>query len=172
MDLKTEISRISSKIQAQAVADYVGDDPERFAAMVNIFLGGPYRVTQRAAWALGICGKDRPWLVAPHLEGLVDNLREGPTDAVKRNTLRVMQGVDIPEPLLGPVAEVGFALLGGQEPVAIKVFAMTVLLNVAKKAPGLRHELRIMVEDQMPYGSPGFLSRGRKVLRELAKIQD
>jgi hypothetical protein len=44
---------------------------------------------------------------------------------------------------------------------------MTVLANLAKKLPELKNELVPLIEDQMPFGSAGFISRGRKVLKEL-----
>ncbi|GHN02752.1 hypothetical protein WSM22_42410 [Cytophagales bacterium WSM2-2] len=54
-----------------------------------------------------------------------------------------------------------------KEPVAVRVFSMTVLGNLAVKVPELRNELIPLIEDQMPYVSAGFVSRGRKVLKQL-----
>jgi len=33
---------------------------------------------------------------------------------------------------------------------------MTVLLNIVKKEPDLKKELKILIEDQLPYASAGF----------------
>jgi hypothetical protein len=49
----------------------------------------------------------------------------------------------------------------------VKVFGMTVLANLCEKLPELKNELRIIIEDQMPYGSAGFKSRGSKILKKL-----
>jgi hypothetical protein len=43
----------------------------------------------------------------------------------------------------------------------------TVLANLVEKQPGLKSELRIIIEDELPYGSAGFLSRGKKILKKL-----
>ena len=54
-----------------------------------------------------------------------------------------------------------------KEPIAVRVFSMTVLAQIAKKQPGLKKELTLMIEDQLPYAGPAFRSRARKVLWEL-----
>lgn len=53
--------------------------------------------------------------------------------------------------------------------IAVRVFAMTVLANLAKQLPELKNELIPLIEDQLPYGSAAFISRGRKLLKELKK---
>jgi len=54
-----------------------------------------------------------------------------------------------------------------KEPIAIRVFAMTVLANLADTYPEIKGELIAVIEDQMPYGSAGFISRGKKILKKL-----
>jgi hypothetical protein len=54
-----------------------------------------------------------------------------------------------------------------KEPIAVKVFSMTVLANLSKSSPDIKKELRIAIEDQLPYGSAGFVSRAKKVLKEI-----
>lgn len=61
-------------------------------------------------------------------------------------------------------------LNSGREPVAVKVFSMTVLFNIVQVYPELSEELEISIEEQMPFGSGGFKSRGRKVLKDLSKL--
>ncbi|MDN5203743.1 hypothetical protein QQ008_20300 [Fulvivirgaceae bacterium BMA10] len=171
MNIREELLREHSKAQAQRIADYIGNDQGRFDELLNLFLYDEYRVIQRSAWIVGICGKQYPHLFEPHLEKVINNLKNPVHDAVKRNTLRVLQDMDIPEELMGEAADLCFQYLNSnKEPVAIKVFAMTVLCNIVKKVPELKEELQIIIEDQMPYGSAGFISRGKKVLRALEKI--
>lgn len=150
---------------------YVGSNPKRFAELVEIFLNGPYRVTQRAAWPLSNCVDLHPVLVKPHLKKLISFLgKAGEHDAVKRNILRFLQFIPIPKPLQGKTVDLCFQFFGSpKEPVAIRVFAMTVLANLAKENPDLKNEIIPMIEDQMPYGSAGFVSRGKKVLKQLKR---
>jgi hypothetical protein len=89
------------------------------------------------------------------------------TDAVKRNLLRALQFVKVPSRYQGRIADCCFAFLTGKEPIAIKVFAMTVLANLAAENHELKNEIIPIIESQLPFGSAGFISRARKVLRQL-----
>ena len=169
MNLKKEILSEHSKAQRDRIVAYVGKDKKRFSALVNVFLAGPYRVTQRASWPLSIVAEHHPRLFSPHLRKIVANLKKNDLhDAVKRNTIRLLQFLEIPKSLQGPVADVCFSFLQNpKEAIAVRVFSMTVLTQIAKKQPGLKKELAMMIEDQLLYAGPAFRSRARKVLLEL-----
>lgn len=169
MNLLEMLSREHSRAQRDKIVRYVGTDPKRLAALVNVFLNGPYRITQRAAWPLSYCIQHHPSLVKPHLRKLVHLLgKPGLPDAVKRNTLRLLQFVDITPALQGQAATVCFQLFHNpKEPVAVHVFAMTVLANIAQRQPELKKELSIIIEDRLPYASAGFRARARRVMKQL-----
>jgi hypothetical protein len=171
MDLRKEILKEHSLLQKNKIIDYVGNVPSRFSKLVTVFLEGPYRVTQRASWPLSCCVEEHPELVKPHLLTLLKSVRKpGVHDSVKRNVMRLLQFIDIPKNLEGKVAEECFRLFNDKkEPVAVRVFAMTVLGNVALKNPELQNEVRILIEDSLPTGSAALLSRGRKILKSLKK---
>jgi hypothetical protein len=58
-----------------------------------------------------------------------------------------------------------------KEPIAVRVFSMTVLANMAKENPELKNEIIPIIEDQLPFGSAGFRSRGTKVLKILKSLK-
>lgn len=168
MDIKKELLKEHSKRQTSKVVNYIGKDPQRFNLLVKMFLAGPYRVTQRAAWPLSYCVEEHPALIKPHLKSVLKMLdKKDAHDAVKRNILRFLQHIEIPKQFYGTVADRCFTLMDPKEPIAVRVFAMTVLANIAKQEPDLQKELRIVIEDQLPFASTGFLARARKVLRGL-----
>lgn len=115
------------------------------------------------------CVERHPKLIQPHLKTVLAHLKKpGIHDAVKRNTIRLLQFIDIPKRFHGQVADICFAYLqNNREAVAIRVFSMSVLHQIARQNPELKHELKIIIEDQMPYGSAAFSSRGRKILKDL-----
>ncbi|MTI21662.1 hypothetical protein E1176_11580 [Fulvivirga sp. RKSG066] len=171
MDIKTALLQEHSRNQAEKIAQYIGSNEEKFAELMTLFFSDTYRVTQRAAWPMSICSDEHPELIRPYLKQMINSLSATVHVAVKRNTVRALQNIDIPEELRGIAAENCFNLLAsGDEPIAVKVFAMTVLANICKIEPDLSHELRILIEDQMPYGSAGFKSRGNKILKQLDKL--
>lgn len=170
MNLMESIAKEHSKAQRDRIIKYVGSNQARFNRLISIFLAGPYRITQRAAWPLSYCVERHPELIRPHLRKILLNLgRPGITDAVKRNTVRLLQFIPIPKSLQGLAAQTCYRLFENQkEPIAVRVFAMTVLSNLASEQPELKRELRMMIEDQLPYASAGFRSRARKVLKQLS----
>ncbi|HEY3430380.1 MAG TPA: hypothetical protein VGK39_06865 [Cyclobacteriaceae bacterium] len=168
MDIKKEILKEHSKKQTAKVVNYIGNDPQRFKALVKTFLEGPYRITQRAAWPLALCVQDHPNLITPHLKEVLKMLgKPGTHDAVKRNILRFLQDIDIPRKFYGFVTDKCFTLMDPKEPIAVRVFSMTVLSNIVQHEPELKKELKIVIEDQLPYASAGYLSRAKKVLKTL-----
>ncbi|MEM9856243.1 MAG: hypothetical protein AAF843_02740 [Bacteroidota bacterium] len=170
MNIKNELLKEHSKQQSKKIAGYIGHDPKRFTQLIDCLLDHEYRVSQRAAMALSHTVDRHPELLNPHLYRLVKNLRKNIHIAVIRNTIRLLRGISIPDNLMGEVTDICFGLMESNEtPIAVKVFAMTVLANVCEKEPDLKNELALIIEDQLPYGSPGFRNRGAKILKRLRK---
>lgn len=169
MDLTKELLKGHSKAQTEKIAKFIGGNPSRFTNLVHVFLAGPYRVTQRAAWPLSICVERNPALVKPHLSALLKHLnKRGIHDAVKRNTVRLLQHIDIPKRSHGKIADLCFRYLTDtNENIAVRVFSMTVLDRIASENPELQRELRMIIEDHLPFASPAYLSRARKILKRL-----
>ena len=169
MDLKKTLAKEHSKFQTLQIVDYVGVNKERFKQIINIYLAGPYRITQRAAWPLSYCVERHPELIEPHLKTILDFVDRPDTQvAVRRNTVRLLQFIEIPKRFHARVINLCFEyLLNKKQPVAVKVFSMTVLANLSQSSPEIKKELRIAIEDQLPYGSAGFVSRAKKVLKEI-----
>src|SRR5436305_10134619 len=122
MNLRDEILAEHSKRQTQKITDWVGDDPERFAELMGLFLGDVYRITQRAGWPLSNCVKKHPELIKPYFGKLLIQLdRDDVHIAVKRNVVRLLQFVDIPKRYKGRIFETCYALLDDpNEPVAVR----------------------------------------------------
>ena len=136
MNLRDEILKEFSKANTVRIAKEIGADQERFDELIKLFLGKEYRVIQRAAWIVSHCADDYPWLINKHIDPMLHNLEKSVSDPVKRNTLRVLRYVDIPEALMGLAADLCFQFLqSGKESVAIKVHSMDILLNIVKVFP-------------------------------------
>lgn len=172
MDLKKLLAKEHSKDVVIRIVKYVGTDKNRFFDLVSVYLQGPYRITQRAAWPLSYCVEAHPELVKPHLKLLLNFLEKpGIHNAVKRNTVRLLQFVAIPVRYHDRVLSLCFQYLQNKkEPVAVKVFAMTVLSRLVTEYPDLKNELRIIIEDQLPYATPAFCSRAQKILKEMKSL--
>lgn len=175
MDMRATLLEKYSRDQMLRIVDYVGDDQQKFDELLRHMLADETnRVVQRASWAVMHSVDAQPQLIQPHLKKIIENLYQPDLpDAVKRNTVRLLQNVDLPDSLLGIMAEIGFQFLNNpKEPVAVRVFSMTVLYNICIKEPELAEELKLVIEEHLPYGTAAFKSRGKKVLGMLKGISN
>lgn len=155
-----------SKAQTMHIVEYIGSSSQRFEALMQLFFSDKWLLNQRAAWPLPIIVKKTPLLIYPYLKRLISNLENPSHNAVVRNTVRLLQDIPIPEELQGQVINICMKLLADpKEPVANRVFSMTVVYNISKKWPDLQNELYLLIESQMENESAGFKSRGRKILK-------
>lgn len=168
MDLRVALSKSSAKDNLRKIADYVGNSAMRFKVLVEVYQKGPYRITQRAAHVISLCVETHPVLVTPHLHTLLAMLEADDVPvAIQRNTLRLLQYCDIPRRFHGTLIDRCFGYLQNRSaPVAVRAFSMTVLQRLIEKEPDLKKELQIILEDELPYASPGFVSRARKILQK------
>lgn len=169
MKLREEILKEHSKEQCAAIVAWVGSSKKRFNELFDIFLNDEYRVVQRAAWPVSYCVEAHPQLINDHFESLVKKLQEpGIHDAVKRNSTRLLQHVNIPEEWQGPVMNICFDYVTNPgEAVAIKAFSLTVLANLAKHYPEIIPEIKLVIEEQVEEQSPAFKGRAKKILKDL-----
>lgn len=156
-----------SKKQCDKIVEWVGCDQERFNELFNLFLNAEYRIAQRAAWPVSYSVINHPFLVKGNFKKLVENLKKpGLHDAIKRNTIRLLQSVDIPEKYEGAVMEICFQYLESPvEAVAIKAFSITVLGNLAKKYPEIIPEIKLIIEEQLPHQTAAFRSRAKLLMK-------
>ncbi|MEO6542059.1 MAG: hypothetical protein ABIN74_13735 [Ferruginibacter sp.] len=172
MKLKEEILKEHSKAQCTKIVNWIGSDQKRFDALFYLFLNDEYRVVQRAAWPVSNCVMAHPEFIYKHWSKLITNLKKpGLHNAVKRNSIRLMQDIEIPEKYHGEVMNICFEYMEAPtEALAVKVFSMSVLGKLAKKYPEIKTELRLLIEDQLPHQTAGFKSRGKKILQQLQKL--
>lgn len=171
MKLREEILKEHSKAQCTKIVKWVGSNQQRFDELFSLFINDEYRVVQRAGWPLSYCVIDHPSFISKHWKVLINNLKKPNLhNAVKRNSIRLMQDLDIPEKFHGEVMDICFKFLESPtEALAVKVFSMSVLGNIAMKYPDIRQELKLIIEDQLPHQTAGFKSRAKRVLKMIAK---
>jgi hypothetical protein len=167
MDIEKEILAVRSKEQVAKLVKWVGKDKMRFQKLMELFLHGEDPLAKKSAWIVGHCAESNPELVSPWLKPMINKMQEPEVhDAVKRNVVRILQFVDIPRRLQGIVANLCFELISSiDEPIAVRTFSMTVLAKIAQEEPDLKKELEIAVRQMLPYATPAFRVRAKKVLK-------
>jgi hypothetical protein len=158
-----------SKSHALLIANYACQSKSHFRELIQCFLDEENKIAQRAAWSVRWAAKTKPEMMYVHIKDLVQVLqRQNVHDAVIRNSVRVLQDIDIPKKYHGEVMEICFLFLQKPlTPVAIKVFSLTTLFNLSKLYPEIRPELKMSIEDSWEHGTAGFRSRAKKILPKL-----
>lgn len=169
MNLREEILKEHSKAQCTKIVKWVGSSNQRFDELFNLFLHDEYRVVQRAAWPVSYCVDEHPGLINKHWKELMQNFKKPDLhDAVKRNSIRFMQEIELPQKHHGEIMDMCFKYLESPtESLAVQIFSMSVLGNLAKHYPEIKTELKLIIEEQLPHQSAGFKSRAKKVLKQL-----
>lgn len=117
MDIRQELLKEHSKACTDKIVGYVGVNQSRFNTLIAIFLNGSYQVTQRVAGPLACCVINHPFFIEGHY-GVLLKMLDKPDihDAVKRNIMRFLQFVEIPQKYQGIVVEHCFRLMEPKEP--------------------------------------------------------
>lgn len=154
-----------------ALRDRIGGSARRFALVVALLDSSDRRLALRASWLLTMCAEARPNLLLPHLPALLTRAAHPDAEeGLRRNIVRSLQFVRIPPRLQGRAVELCFRFLQEKRtPIALKVFSMSVLADIADAQPELKQEIALVIEQMIPYGSAGIRSRGRNVLVRLRK---
>lgn len=169
-NLREKILQEHSKARCNEIVEWVGDDQNRFDQLFRLFLNDEYRVTQRASWPLSYCVDAHPGFIDKRCGELIRNLyKPGLHGAVKRNTVRILQTIDIEKKFQGEVMNICFSYLESPtEAVAIKVFSLTVLANLAKQYPEILPEMKLIITEQLPHQSAAFKSRAKHFLKQFS----
>lgn len=169
MKLREQILKEHSKANCDLVVKWIGDSQQRFDELFDFFLNDEYRVVQRAGWPLSNAVITHPKLIKKHFSKLLKNLQKPKIhDAVKRNTIRLLQNIPVPVRFQGQVMDICFEYINSPtEAVAVKAFALTVLENLSKQYPEIQQELKTIIEDRWDYESAAFRSRAKKILKKL-----
>ena len=171
MNIREELlkQQIHFKKHAVAITEYAVLTDENFKELIDCFLSDNVRVAQRAAWSVSWAAQKRPELVQSYAGVLISQLKRTDVhNAVIRNSLRILEDLDIPEEFHGEVMDACFQFLQKRDTaIAIKAFALTVLFNLSKIYPDIKNELRVIIEENMDYETAAYKSRGRKILAKL-----
>lgn len=173
MNIQEELlkAKIHFKEDAVRITNYACTNKQRFAELMKCFLSNEYRLAQRAAWSVSWAAKQKPALIKPYIKNLVAQLpRTDVHNAVIRNSVRILEEIDIPEELHGEVMNSCFEFIEKPStPIAIKAFSLTTLHNLSKHYPEIKPELKLIIEERLPTETPAFISRAKKILKAISQ---
>ena len=172
MDIRASLLQEHSKAMTLRLTEYVGGSQQRFDILMDLFLNDEYRVVQRSGWVVSSVAEKYPKLIMPYLKECIAYLENPPHDAVKRNILKVLSAMDIPEEHQGTLVDRCFKFLyDPKEPIAVHAFAMQVIFEIGKKEPDLFYELKQILEENFETGSAGYKVRAKRILKHIYQNQ-
>ena len=171
MNLEQILSGYYTKAITQKVVEEMIAKPEGITELMLLFQGKNQHISNYSGWIISYLGEKKPELLHKYLSIIIQKLENDDNNsAMIRNVFRTLQFVDIPEKHEGYVLTKGFEFLNNNNsPIAVKVFAMTVVFNLSVKYPEIQKELKLSLENQLEHASAGFKSRATKILKKLTK---
>ncbi len=170
MNLRDILQLDQSRNNVDQVIKMVRDNPALFDSLWSIFKENENPISRRALWAIDILTENQPFLSESHLETLIQMLQTSNHDGLKRHSLRILERNVIPESYKGILVSVCFKWLeDSSSPVAVKMFSLKILSDVAVQEPVLARELIDIIELQLVNSTPGFKSIAYKIIRKLQK---
>jgi hypothetical protein len=139
--------RQSSKNVKQIAAAAIEDD-HIIKELLRIMDKGEARLSQNAAWPISHITDANPKAFIKHQKELLALLRR--TDvhaAVHRNVIRVFHFLKVDEKLEAELLDICFHFLNVREtPIAVKHWAIHIILILSKKYPDLINELKAIIK--------------------------
>lgn len=169
MNLKEKILSEHTKMNCDEIVKWIGPNQRRFDELVTLFLSDDKLISQRSGWPLSFAAIANPKFIKKHLGSLIANLKQKNLhDAIKRNTIRLLQEAEIPVKYQGEIMNICFDfIISPTEKPAIKAFSLTVLENLSKIHPEIKQEIKTIIEDRWDYETAAFRARAKKILKHL-----
>ncbi len=171
MNLREQILSEHSKSNAVLIADWIGNNPQRFGALMQLLLKDEQKVVQRSAWVLSLVTDKNSELITPYIEDMLAlSARANVHVAVRRNLTRILHKFPIPQNQHEAIMNLCFKwLMNPKETVAVRCFSMEILCNLSHTYPELKNELIHIIKDALEHQvvSAGFIATAKRSLKSL-----
>lgn len=162
----------SSRAVADMTAHMVCENPELFSALLQIALSEEMPYAPRAARVVTICSLQIPRIMFPYRNKIIRSMAHMQNEGVIRNLLKMYAEIAVSYTKTEREALMNLCfdkLTDPNMPVAIKIFCMQVLYNISLKEPDIGNELYHIIENELPYSTAAYKSRGRKMMQMIKR---
>lgn len=165
--LKTSFPK--PKLVYNKLANYLVHNPKVLVEYMNYYKTFEHQKSQRASWLLTMVVKKDSNILKPYTQLFISQLKDYNLYAgVRRNLLNVFKAMPIKSKYLGELMSICFdLLLKKDEPVAVKANCLSILENMLNKYPEIGHEIKMIVNEQLPYATAAYKSRAKGVLKKI-----
>ena len=163
----------SSRLIANIVVADIGNDAKKFAEIMELALRDEYPLSMRAARVIALSTEKHSDLIVPHLQSIIDTLDSIRVEGVKRSFLKIFaeMPVELNEDMLGIITDRSFNwLVDPKEAVAIRYYAIDILLKVTRLYPEIKVELADSLNSLLEDNSSALHAKSKKAINYLNKL--
>lgn len=169
-DFKEQLRRVNHRKGWEEMAQHCLQEPELIPLLFDFLIEGKDVLARRCAEIIRVIYDKKPEIVIPQIDRLIDTLEKPTHSAIKRCIFRMFQQTEFTEEQTGKVVDLGFQHLQNREnPIAVRVFAMTTIYGITKKYPEILPELEAVITENLSEESTGFQNRAHKILNKTWK---
>lgn len=170
MNIKKELLTGKSKHKILEVANYIKQNNTKLKELINLLKSEDEFLRYRVAWCLSACYDNKTKGLSLYCDHYFNLLQKETYSSVKRNILRILQWIEIPENLHGELINLCFIYLHDiNEPTAVKAFSIAILEKMCGFYPDLISETLLVCEPYKSNSSPGIKSRANRIFKILSK---
>jgi hypothetical protein len=162
----------SSRFLADLLVSEIENDRRKFESMLAVALLDKYPVSMRAARVLQLCAVKYPSLPEPFLNKMTSLLSGIKVDGVRRSMLKIL----ISSPVLPDEEELGHLvddcfdwMQDKRQPVAVRAYAIDLLVKIIEQYPDLRLELITSLLAIQGNETPGMKAKCKQVIQTFRK---
>jgi len=171
MDFRSLLADFPAGTEKDLLVGEVIKSESHFKTLLQLALHEKDPVAWRACWVLDGSDELKPGLARRHISKIVKALPALESKGTLRSLLRLLSRYEIPEEEQGLLIDLCFSyMISELYPVAVKVHAMQIIYRHVLLYPELKDELVAVIEDQIDNNSVGFLSRGRRLIKQMEKL--
>lgn len=131
------------------------------------------KIAWRSAYIIDMIHDYNRDSIRPYIKWIADAVPDVKNHSIKRHYCRILTQYDLSEIADGRLVDACFEWLQKQDiPIAVKAHCMMILYNLCESYPELIPELKVVLENLLPYGSKGEVNRAKSILKKLEKIQE
>lgn len=159
-----------SRTHADFIADIVIKKPLLLGELIDIVFQNSEPLSRRASWPLRIISDRDTHILEPFVPKIIQKLPEVTCVSITRSLLALLVNTSIPEEQHGELLQFTFEILIDKgSPVASLIYSTDIFYKLSVKEPDLLNELKLMLEDLIPYGSAGVKSKCRKTINKIER---
>jgi len=164
-------------------AEMVINDQSLFLPLLELTFDETNEASVKVSWVLDFVSREKLSWFYPHLDFFTENISKVKHDSIVRPVARICEllakaynskkDLEIQNFLtknhIDKIVETGFDWMISEQKVAVKAYTMETLFFFGKEIDWVHNELKLILVQEIPNGSPAYKARAKKILKWIEK---